>query len=254
MRAAAAAAIAGVAAALSNSNGTLSALQTALNNAAQSSAELGSSPLLDSLSTSGFLDAYTAATGVNPADLATALTVSEPTVRVPSVTGTATPSMTGTNVPAPVAGTPPPTLSATNPSVVLPAAATPSLTASLTATASPEPRLTGTPPRFDPAVVGVSATAGVMLLCMLCSCAYFWLGRWDEYRRRRRGLPEVVPEAGGNPPSQCGLPAGAEEDPPPQMEPPADAGDPSPPPPGLPADAVDPPSKGDASAPEPEVV
>ena len=67
-----------------------SSLVTALNSVQSSEALGGSSPLLDSLSSAGFLDAYSSSTGVNPVDLAAALTVSEPVVDVPSVTGTST--------------------------------------------------------------------------------------------------------------------------------------------------------------------
>ncbi len=76
-----------------------SALVTALNDA-QSSAGLGdSSQLLYALSTSGFIDAYSAATGVSPENLAAAIAVSQPTVDVPSTTATGTPSSSSSPLP-----------------------------------------------------------------------------------------------------------------------------------------------------------
>lgn len=77
-------------------------LLAALSDAQASVMLDGSTPLMDALSLSGFLDAYAAATGVNPVDMAAALVVSEPVVDVPSVTPTGTPSsslQTGTPSP-----------------------------------------------------------------------------------------------------------------------------------------------------------
>ena len=61
-----------------------------LNVSSEAASGGGPSPLLDSLSAAGFLDAYSASTGVSQADLAAVLTVVQPTVAVPSMTGTAT--------------------------------------------------------------------------------------------------------------------------------------------------------------------
>ena len=95
-----------------------SQLVASLNQVQSSEALGGSSPLLDSLSTAGFFDAYSSSTGVNPVDLAASLAVSEPEVNVPSSTGTGTPSpsttgtrtpspsMTGTGTPSSLSGTP----------------------------------------------------------------------------------------------------------------------------------------------------
>ena len=75
----------------------VSALVDSVAPSGEAAAAGGSSPLLDSLSSAGFLDAYSAATGVNPVDLAAALSaVSQPTVDVPSVTGTASRSRSAT--------------------------------------------------------------------------------------------------------------------------------------------------------------
>lgn len=64
-------------------------LVRALNVSSEAASGGGPSPLLDSLSAAGFLDAYSASTGVSQADLAAVLTVVQPTVVVPSITGTA---------------------------------------------------------------------------------------------------------------------------------------------------------------------
>ena len=132
-------------------------LVTALNSL-QFSEQLGDmSPLLESLSLSGFIDAYSASTGVDPGVLASLLTVSEPVVDVPSLTRTNTQSPWGTFTGMPSAATTgTPSATASGMPVTISSAASTTAISTRSTTRSPPPQ-----PSDAPGIITTVAGNGV---------------------------------------------------------------------------------------------